>query len=198
MDNICTICFENDCSANLCKLRCSHQFHMPCILQWLNLNISCSSNIEHERVSAPQCPYCRRIALVENIPDTLDTFYKFYYFTKFVRKKCSFVFCSHSEFPCNDGKCSSHYYPLIDKHDLKIIMDKLFCFFFLPLNLRKMLLYFAIQCFDHNLKFETLFHNLEKILIEHIETKTITNQKACSLISEFSTQNGINLQNYYL
>lgn len=194
MDNICTICFENDSLKNLCTLKCKHCYHLECILQWINKPDYTQYMAGTEKICIPFCPYCRQPALLEKIPDKFDAFYKFYYFTKFVRKRCSVVFCPFTEFPCNDGKCSYHYYPLIDKHDLQILMDKLFSFFFMPLNVRKTLLCFAIHCFDYNLRFDELYIQLQKLLLDAVQNTYLTSDDTCSLIIDFASQNGINLQ----
>jgi hypothetical protein len=198
MDNICTICFENDCNTNFCLLRCNHYFHLDCILEWVKQNGNSIDIKTSDKLAIPFCPYCRGIALIDKTPDKYDTFYKYYYFTKFNRKKCNVIYCDLSEFPNNGGKCSRHFYPLIDKYDLKIIMDKIFCYFFLPLNIRKILLYFAIHCFDHNLKFLELYSQLDNLLNILLSQINISNDEMCHYIGEFLNENEINLQSYYL
>ncbi|CAH8318871.1 unnamed protein product [Eruca vesicaria subsp. sativa] len=38
----CSVCFENFNNGNyICALSCGHQFHFPCIGEWLRTNISC-------------------------------------------------------------------------------------------------------------------------------------------------------------
>ncbi|CAH8285161.1 unnamed protein product [Eruca vesicaria subsp. sativa] len=41
-NDTCTVCFENfNNGSYICALSCGHQFHFPCIDEWLRTNISC-------------------------------------------------------------------------------------------------------------------------------------------------------------
>lgn len=163
MDNICTICFENDHDKNFCLLFCNHKFHFECLQEWI-LTLNKDSPIHHNY--GAKCPYCRQYALIKELPDNYDAFYKFYFFTKFVRKKCRMLYCEYSEFPLNEGECSFHKYPIIDKHELKIIMDEIFCFYFLPLKMKKLILHLVSFCYENDLVFSHVFTDFKKLLVD--------------------------------
>lgn len=167
MDNICSICFETNSAEASCTMHCGHTFHMECLQEWMDQSSErTTENLKSTVISPCMCPYCRQIILIKQIPRGLDCFYKFYYYTKFVRQKCSRDGCTLLEFPLNDGVCSRHQHPIIDKQDLKIIMDEIFCFYFLPLFSRKQLIIFAMLCFDSGVDFVDEFADLKKRLID--------------------------------
>lgn len=186
MDNICTICFENDQDKNFCLLMCNHKFHFDCLQEWI-LTSNNESPI-HNNFGA-KCPYCRQYALIKELPNNYDAFYKFYFFTKFVRQKCRIFNCEFSEFPLNEGECSFHKYPVINKYDLKTIMDEIFCFYFLPLKMKKLILHFVNFCYDNDICFSEVFADFKKLLVElllseNLNHADIYNEMKCFLLEK--------------
>jgi hypothetical protein len=168
MENTCTICFEGDDMHNLCTLKCSHTFHFDCLIQWYQNTLLYDSG----KFDFP-CPYCRQFIVVSEIPQKYDVFYKFYFFTKFKRSKCSINNCSHLEFPLNDGVCSKHMYPFIDKNDLLKIMNHIFEFFYMPLNIRKYLIYIGKSCIYKNIPLDDLMSQIKNLIYKELNTYEI-------------------------
>jgi hypothetical protein len=147
----------------MCTLHCGHFFHYDCISKWVE-----QQQQRNDTLVTTTCPYCRRCVMMSNVPTAYDCFYQFYYYTRFVRKKCCKQDCPRSEFPLNSGLCSVHQYPSIDRHDLSVIMENIFCFHFLPLKIKKMLLYFAVTCYDDEIDFVSEFAALKDSLLNYV------------------------------
>jgi len=156
-EKFCSICFDNENDEKIISLQCNHIFHFDCINEWYKKGDS----KKFDRVLT--CPYCRTIAIITNIPIKYDCFFKFYYFTHFKREMCIVNNCQNKEFPLNHKVCSKHMYPLINRDDLNKVMNYLFPFFFMPLNIKKFLLKFCVELYYYNLSVDTY---VPKILVE--------------------------------
>lgn len=147
-EKFCSICFDNENNESLILLECNHIFHFECINEWYKKG-------DNKKFDKPlTCPYCRSVAFIKSIPIKYDCFFKFYYFTHFKREMCVIQNCSNKEFPLNNKTCSKHFYPFIDKNDLNKIMNYLFPFFFIPLNIKKFILNLCIEFYKHDLNID--------------------------------------------
>lgn len=189
---------ENDKSDNLIEIKCGHVFHFECIMQWYHNTIMYDS----QKIDFP-CPYCRQFVVIKKIPPKYDSFFKFYFFTKFKRQKCLVYKCKFHEFPLNEGKCSFHSFPFVNRHDIENIMNHIFEFFYMPLLIRKVLVHFGKACIDQNICLDEKMSQLKTIIYNEInfcqkDQGFLPTNSIYFLIKDFAHDNQIYLTNIFL